>query len=66
MNEYFSERKSLVRRVKPQLDLSNYATKEDIKNAIFAKKFDLADLKSDADKLDIDKLKNVTTNLSNL
>ena len=45
------------------LDLSNYATKVDLKNATgvdtskFAKKVDLANLKSDIDKLDIDKLK---------
>ena len=32
----------------------------------FAKETDLADLKSNVDKLDIDKLKNVTSNLSNL
>ena len=32
----------------------------------FDKKVDLANLKSNADKLDIDKLKNVPTNLSNL
>ena len=32
----------------------------------FAKKVDLANLKSNIDKLDIDKLKNVSTNLSNL
>ena len=32
----------------------------------FAKKVDLASLKSNVDKLDIDKLKNVPTNLSNL
>ena len=32
----------------------------------FAIKVDLANLKSDADKIDIDKLKNVPTNLSNL
>ena len=31
-----------------------------------AKKTDLANLKSDVDKLDIDKLKNVPSNLSNL
>ena len=31
----------------------------------FATKNDLANLKSDVDKLDIDKLKNVPTNLSN-
>ena len=32
----------------------------------FAKNVDLAKLKSDIDKLDIDKLKNLPTNLSNL
>ena len=32
----------------------------------FAKKIDLANLKSNMDKLDIDKLKNVPTNLNNL
>ena len=32
----------------------------------FAKKFDLASLKSNLDKLDIDQLKNVPTNLNNL
>ena len=32
----------------------------------FAKKVDLAKLKSDVDKLDIDKLKNIPTNLNNL
>ena len=32
----------------------------------FAKKADLANLKSNVDKLDIDKLKNVPTNLSDL
>ena len=43
----------------------NYATKSDLKNAKgtdtsdFAKKADLAFLKSDIDELDINKLKNV-------
>ena len=52
--------------------MSNYATKTDLKNATgvdtssFAKKIGLANLKSDVDKLDIDKLKNVPSNLSNL
>ena len=32
----------------------------------FAKKIDLANLKSDVDRLDIDKLKRLPTNLSNL
>ena len=52
--------------------LSNYATKTDLKNATdvdtlkLAKKFDSAHLKSDVNKLDLDKLKNVPSNLSNL
>ena len=55
-----------------ELDLSNYTTKADLKNAVgvetskFAKKVALDNLKSDVGKLDIDKLKNVRTNLSNL
>ena len=58
--------------MKVELDLSSYATKTDSKNATgversnFAKKTDLANLKSDVDKLDIDKFKNVPTNLNNL
>ena len=72
MSEYFPEPKSLRGRVKVELDRSNYATKLDLKNVTgvdtskFAKKVDLANLKSSVDKLDIDKLKNVPTNLSNL
>ena len=51
--------------------MCNYATKIDLKNAAvvdtskLAKKVDLANLKSDVDELDIDKLKNVPTNFSN-
>ena len=46
--------------MKVELDLSNHATKADSKNAIgvdttkFAKKVDLARLKSSVDRLDID------------
>ena len=63
MSEYFPEPKSLGERVKVELDLSNYSTETDFKNATgvdeskFAKKVDFANLKSNADKLDIDKLK---------
>ena len=70
MSEYFPERKSLG-KVKVELDLSNYATKTDLKNAAgidtssFAKKVDLTNLKTNVDKLDIDTLKNISTNLSN-
>ena len=55
--------------MKVELDLSNYATNADLKIAKtadtskFAKKVDLANLKSNVDKLDIDKIKNVPSNL---
>ena len=69
MKEYFPEENSLGGKVKVELDLPNYATKTDLKNVTgidtssFAKKIDLANLKSNVDKLDTDKLKNVPTNL---
>ena len=68
MSEYFPEPKSLGRRVKVELDLSNYATKTEtvVDTSKFAKNVDLANLKSNVDKLDIDKMKNVPTNLRNL
>ena len=71
MSKYFEEPESLGERMKAALDLSNYATKADVKNARgvdtskFAKRVDLASLKSNIEKLDIDKLKNGSTNLSN-
>ena len=55
-----------------KVDLSNYATKTDIKNishvdtSSFALKTNLAYLKTKADKLDIDKLVPVPVVLSNL
>ena len=57
--------------MKVELDLSNYTTTVDLNNAKgvdtsdFAEKTNLANLKYDVDKL-IDKLKYVTSNLSNL
>ena len=72
MSEYFPEPRSFGRKVKNELNLSNYATKTDLKNAAgvdtlkFAKKVDLANWQSNVAKLDIDKLKIVQTNLSNL
>ena len=60
MGKYFAEPKS------------SRASKADLKNTTgvdksdFTKKTDLANLKSDVDKLDIDKLKDVPNNLSNL
>ena len=59
-------------KVNIKFDFSYYATKTDLKNTTgvdtssFAKKIDLANLKSDVDKLDVDKLENLRTNLNNL
>ena len=56
MIEYFLEPKSLGGRVKVDLDFSNYATNRN------RKKVDLANLKSNADKVDIGKLRSAPTN----
>ena len=54
------------------VDLSNYATKTDLKNAThvdtssFALKTNLATLETEVDKLDIDKLVHFPTNVSKL
>ena len=71
MSEYFPET-SCLEKVKVELDLYNYATKTNFKNATgintlsFAKKVDLTSLKSNVNKLNNDKLKNVPTNLINV
>ena len=54
------------------MDLSNYATKADVKNishldtSSFVLRTNLANLKTEVDKLDIDKLVPVPTDLSKL
>ena len=55
-----------------KVDLSDYATKDNIKNitdvdtSSFALQTNLANVKTEVDKLDIDKLKSLPNNLSNL
>ena len=55
-----------------EVDLSNHATKTDIKNishidtSSLVLKSNLASSKTEVDKLDIDKLKSLPTNLSSL
>ena len=67
MSEHFPKPNSSGANVKIELDFSNYATKTDLKNATgvdkydFAKNTDLADLKSDVEKLGTDKLINKLT-----
>ena len=59
MSEFFPKLKSLWANLKAELDLSNCAVKADFKNSTgvdtpnFAKKTDLANLKSDVNKLDM-------------
>ena len=71
MSEYFLKLETLG-KIKVELDLSNQEAKRDLKNLTgadtlsFAKKVNLASLKSNVDKLDIDKLKNTPTNLDSL
>ena len=73
MSQYFPKPyKPFGRDINVTVDLSNYATKADIKNIThvdtsgFALKRNLAKLKSEVDKLDIDKLVPVPTDLSKL
>ena len=69
MSEYFPEPKSSGGKVRVEL---NYGTKADLKittsvdTSKLAKKFDLASLKSNVDKLGIYKLKNVPAVLHSL
>ena len=53
--------------IKVMLDLSNYATKTitHVDTSNFALKTNLANLKTEVDKLDIDRLKILPNNLSN-
>ena len=73
MNEYFPKPlRSYGGNIKVRVDLSNYVTKPDIKNIIhvdtsnFASKANLANLKTEVDKLDTDKLKTVPVDLNKL
>ena len=72
MSEYFSKPFKDFRDIKVRVDLSNYATKADIKNIThvdttnFALKTNLANLKTEVDKLDMNKLVPLPTDLSKL
>ena len=73
MSQYFPKRyEPFGLDINVKVDLSNYATKTDIKNishvdtSSFALKSNLASLKTEVDKLDIDKLVPVPVDLSKL
>ena len=69
---YYPSYKSSSNNVKVELDLTNYATKKDLKNitrvdvSSFASKTNLAALKTGVDKIDTDKLKAAPTDLAKL
>ena len=71
--QYFSKSfKNFGRNINVKIDLSNYATKTDIKNishvdtSSFAHETNLASLKTEVDKLNIDKLVPIPADLSKL
>ena len=72
MSIYYPPYKSSSNNIKVELDLSNYATKTDLSiithvdTSSFASKTNLAALKTEVDKIDIDKLKTAPTDLAKL
>ena len=72
MSYYPPYKSSSKIKVKVELDLTNYATKTDLKNithvdvSSFGSKTNLAALKTEVDKIDTDKLKTAPTDLAKL
>ena len=72
MSLYYPPYRSSRNNIKVELDLANYATKDDVKNithvdvSSFAIKTNLAALKTEVDKIDADKLKTTPADLSKL
>ena len=69
---YYPPYKSSSNNIKVELDLTNYVTKTDLNNrthvdtSSFASKNNLAALKTEVDKIDLDKLKTAPTDLAKL
>ena len=72
MSQYYPPYKSSSNNIKLELVLDNYATKADLKNithvdvSSFARKTNLAALKTEVDKIDADKLKTTPADLAKL
>ena len=72
MSEYFPKPYRNEENIKVKIDLSNHATKKDIKNithvdtSSFPLKTNLSSLKTEVELLDIDKLVPIPTDLSKL
>ena len=69
---YYPPYKGSSNNIKVELDLTNYATKTDLKSithvdvSSFASKTNLAALKTEVDKIDVDKLKTKPVDLAKL
>ena len=69
---YYPSYRSFSNNIKVKLDLTNYTTKDDVKNithvdvSSYATKTNLASLKTEVDKIDTDKLKTVPADLAKL
>ena len=72
MTTYYRPYKSSTNNIKVELDLTNHATKTDLKNIThtdvinFASKTNLSALKTEVNKIDVDKLKTVPDDLAKL
>ena len=72
MSQYFPPYNNSSKNIKVELDLSNYATKTDLKNIThvdasnYTSKTNLAALKTEVDKIDTDELKTVPNDLNKL
>ena len=72
MSQYFTPHRSSKSSIKLELNLSNYATKSDLRKishidiSNFGLKTNLGSLKTEVDKLDIDKLTPVPNDLAKL
>ena len=72
MSQYFPPYNNSIENIKVKLDLSNYATKKYIKDithvdtSSYTLKINLANLKTEVDKIDTDKLKTVPDDLAKL
>ena len=72
MSTYYPPYRSSSSNIKIELDLTNYATKNALKNithvdvSTYASKNNLPALKSEVDKIDVDKLKTTPTDLAKL
>ena len=72
MSKYFPPHNNSSENIKVELDLSNYTTKDDVKNiahvdvSSYASKTNFAALKTEVDKIDTDKLQTVPNDLAKL